>query len=602
MKKALLVLCLAGGFATALRAQDIFEALRKGDVPAVRALVEKTPALVDARDGDGLTPLHHAASGGNAELVALLIAGGAKFDSANVRAKTPLHLAAMNDHAGAVAALLAGGAPLETRDDYQRTALILCARERGQAATGRLLIEAGADVNAADKFGSTALDLAAWRGKAAFVDLLLEKGARVPQSGGPWEELLFQAASNGLPALFRRLTDKGTDVKALDPSGQTLLQAAAAGGSAEIIGRLIGRGFDPARADRFGWTALHYAARDGRLEAARMLLERGSPLEARTIMGQSAYDVATEREMTAMASFLAGKGADRSGIRFPVLEGDYLGQKPPAGDKAELFAPGIVSSVWGLHSTAVFSPDGDEVYWAPMMDFPGEAYSRGGLLMMKRANGRWTPPAWAPFSGPRLDDDVPFFSADGKRIYFISSRPQAGEADRGSERIWFAERTSAGWSEPRPLDPGINAFDLHWEFSLDKQGDLYFGARAPDSRGGEDIYQARFANGRYDKPVNAGGPVNTAAGENTPFIAPDGRYILFCREYDLWVSFRGPDGGWSEPVRLGPEVNSPAVEICPVVTADGKYLFFVSGRGGESHAYWVSAGVLEKLRPAAPEK
>lgn len=583
-------------------AQDIFDALRKGDVAAVKALVEKTPALVDARDGDGLTPLHHAAAGGNADLVSFLISKGAKLDTADVRAKTPLHLASMRDRAGAVAALLAGGAPLETRDDYQRTALILCARERGQAATGRLLIEAGADVNAVDKFGSTALDLAAWRGKAEFVDLLLAKGARVPEGGRSWQGLLFQAASNGLDTLFRRLTDKGQDVKAEDQSGQTFLQAAAAGGSAGIIGLLIDRGFDPARADGFGWTPLHYAARDGRLEAARTLLERGAPLEARTVMGQSAYDVAQERRMADVASFLAEKGADRGGIRFPVLEGDFLGQKPPAGDEPELFAPGIVSSVWGLHSAPVFSPDGNEVYWAPMMTFPGEVYSRGGLLMMKRTNGRWSPPAWAPFSGPEFSDDVPFFSYGGKRIYFISSRPLAGETAGGSERIWFAERTAAGWSGPRPLDPGVNAFDLHWAFSLDRRGDLYFAARAADSRGGEDIYLARFSDGRYEKPVNVGEPVDTAAGENTPFVAADGSYLLFSREYDIWASFRGADGRWSGPVKLGPEINTAAVEICPVVTADGKYLFFLSGRGGESHAYWASARAVEKLRPASPQK
>jgi len=602
MKKTLIVLVLAAVLAASLAAQDIFEALGRGDIPAVRALVEKTPALVAARDKDGLTPLHYAASRGEVELVVLFIARGAKFDGDNIRAKTPLHLAAMNDRADAVAALLAAGAPLETRDDYQRTALILCARERGQAATGRLLIRAGADVNAADKFGSTALDLAAWRGKAEFVDLLLENGARAPESGRAWRSLLYMAASKGLPALFRCLTDKGQDLAETDPSGRTLMHAAAAGGSAEIVGLLAGRGFDPAKPDRFGWTPLHYAARDGRLEAVRTLIERGAPLEVRTIMGQSAYDVAKDRGMAEAASFLAAKGADRNGIRFPALDGDYLGQKPPAGDKAELFAPGIISSIWGLHSTAVFSPDGNEVYWAPMMPFPGEVYSRGGLLMMKRTNGRWTPPARASFSGPDFNDDVPFFSPDGKRIYFISSRPLAGETGRGSERIWFAGRTAAGWSEPRPLDPGLNSFDLHWEFSVDRAGDVYFAARASDSRGGEDIYLARFADGKYEKPVNLGGPINTAGGETTPFIAPDGRCLVFSREYDLWASFRGHDGAWSDPVRLGPEINSASIEICPVLTADGKYLFFLSQREGESWAYWVSASAVETLRPETAAK
>jgi ankyrin repeat protein len=600
MKRTVVCLSLLFIVAATARPQEIFDAIRKGDVAAVKALVEKAPTLVDSRDGVSMTPLHYAALGGNLELVNYLLDKGAKIDLKSARLKTPLHLAAMNDLKDAVAALLKGGAALEPKDDYLRTALILCARERGQAATGRVLIEAGADVNAVDKFGDSALDLAAWRGKREFVDLLLEKGARTPTGGERWRAGLSLTASQGLTNLFRRLTEGGQDLKALAASDTSLLAAAAAGGSAEIVGVLLDKGFDPARPDRFGWTPLHYAARDGRTEAARILVEKGAPLDARTIMGQTAYNITQERAAEAVAGLLAAKGANKSGIRFPALEGDYLGQKPPAGG-AELFAPGIISSIWGLHSTAVFSPDGNEVYWAPMMTFPGEIYSRGGLLMMKRVNGRWNPPAWAPFSGPDVNDDVPFFSPDGKRIYFISSRPLPGGA-AAREGVWFADRTAAGWSDPQPLDTALNEHPMHWEFSLDKQRNLYFGGQAADSRGLDDIYLARFSGGKYETPVNLGDPINSAAGENTPFIAPDGSYLLFSRQYDLWVSFRTLGNAWSEPVKLGPEVNSRSIELCPIVTADGKYLFFVSQRDGEGHAYWVRADVIEKVRPAALKK
>jgi ankyrin repeat protein len=601
MKKPTVIFTLILSFAVAACAQEVFELLRKGDVPAVKALIEESPQLVEARDSSGNTLLHYAAYGQDAGLVNFLIDKGAKIDLAGAQAKTPLHIAASNDRREIVGELLKRGAALEIKDDYGRTALILCARERGQLETGRILIEAGADVNAADKFGSTALELAAWRGKAEFIDLLLNKGAKLPDSGRSWGGLLSQAAEKGLTNLFRRLTEGGQDLNAVDPSGEWLLHSATAGGSAEIVGTLIDKGFNPQKPDRFGWTPLHYAARDGRTDAARILIEKNAPLDFRTIMGQTAYNVATERKMEATAELLAEKGADKSGLRFPVLKGDYLGQTSP-GDRPGLFALGIVSSIWGLHSTAVFSPDGNEVYWAPMMTFPGEIYSRGGLLMMKRVNGQWAPPEWASFSGPNGEDDVPFFSGDGRRIYFISRRPLPGEKEEGNERIWFADRTASGWSAPQPLDPNVNSVDKHWEFSVDRQGNLYFGGQAADSLGRQDIYLARFSGGKYEKPVNLGAPVNSAAGESTPFIAPDGSYLIFEREYDLWVSFRGKGGAWSEPVKLGPEVNSPSVELCPIVTADGKFLFFLSQRDGESHAYWVRADVIEKARPGNDER
>ncbi len=93
-----------------------------------------------------------------------------------------------------------------------------------------------------------------------------------------------------------------------------------------------------------------------------------------------------------------------------------------------------------------------------------------------------------------------------------------------------------------------------------------------------------------------------AADEETPFIAPDGSYLLFSRAYDLWVSFREKDGSWSAPIKLGPEVNSPGFELCPVVSADGKYLFFTSARGAGIHAYWVGADVIEKARSGSEAK
>jgi ankyrin repeat protein len=601
MRRILFVLLAGLVLSAPARPQDIFEAIRKGDIPAVKALVEKTPQVLESRDGEGRTPLHYAAIGGDSEFIGYLIDRGAQLELKDIRQHTPLQLAAIYDRPEAAAVLIRRGAALEARDDYGRTALILCGRERGQAATGRILLEAGAEVNAADKFGSTALDLAAWRGKTELVNLLLESGARVPQAGREWYGMLNQAVSQGLTALFRRLTEGSENLQPSDVRLGSLLHAAAEGGSAEIVGFLLGKGFNPARPDRYGWGPLHYAARDGRTAAARILLERGAPVDARTTMGQTAYNVAQERGMKDVTALLADKGADKSAIRFPVLEGDYLGQKPPS-DRPELFAPGIVSSIWGLHSTVVFSPDGNEVYWAPMISYPGETYSRGGLMMMKRVGGRWTPPAWAPFSGPDDDDDVPFFSPDGKTIYFISSRPLPGEEQEGSEKIWSARRTATGWSEPRPLDPAVNAHDMHWEFSLDRAGNLYFAGQGPDSLGMTDIYLARPQGGTYAAPVNLGAPINTEGSETTPFIAPDGSYLLFSRQYDLWASFRGADGAWSVPVKLGPEVNSDSIELCPVVTADGKYLFFLSQRDGESHPYWVEAGFIEKLRPKKTDR
>jgi len=278
------------------------------------------------------------------------------------------------------------------------------------------------------------------------------------------------------------------------------------------------------------------------------------------------------------------------------MEGDYLGQAPP-GDTPELFAPGIISSIWGLHSSLAFSPDGNEVYWAPMIEIPGQPYSRGNIFFMKKAGNRWAPPQLAPFSGLEgISDGEPFFSHDGSRIFFNSGRPNPAQDNRKKENIWYCDRTESGWSDPKPVSQAINQMSMHWQFSLDKKGNLYFASDNATGHGMQDIYCSAFTDGEYGTPENLGVNINSDENEMTPFISPDGDYLIYCRGTELLISLRNTDGTWSESKKIGTPVNT-GFELCPLVTPDNKYLIFLSGRQGESHPFWVSASVIEELRP-----
>jgi Tol biopolymer transport system component len=224
-------------------------------------------------------------------------------------------------------------------------------------------------------------------------------------------------------------------------------------------------------------------------------------------------------------------------------------------------------------------------------------YSRNRLLVSRLQDGRWTYPQVAFFSDEERDADVPFFSPDGKRLYFMSRRPLPGQNESSGEHIWFMEQKGGGWTEARPVDEAVNSLPQHWQFSVDKDHNLYFATTVSGGLGKGDIYAAQFENGRYRAPQNLGAPVNTSGMEGQPFIAADGSYLLFARDYDLYISFRAKDGAWSAPVSLGADINSPGQDLSPVVSADGKYLFFLSNRGGESHTWWVSAEIITALKP-----
>ncbi len=256
---------------------------------------------------------------------------------------------------------------------------------------------------------------------------------------------------------------------------------------------------------------------------------------------------------------------------FPRLTGPFLGQTPP-GSIAQLFAPGIVKS---SHASVTISPDGTEIYW-----------SAGAIFVTKLVNGLWTKPMPLPFTRDG-GGDGPKLSPDNRRLYFNSDRPRR-PGDSKRERIWCAERTADGWSEPFPLGPEINDEHLHWQVSVDDRGNLFFGSERRGSMGRDDVFVAVPRSGGYEKPVSLDAAVNSEAHEGSPFIAPDSRYLIFLRDSDLWISFRGEGGRWNPAKRL----ETPAGAVCPYVSPDGKYFFFLKYDQGTFGIYWMDASGL----------
>jgi hypothetical protein len=272
---------------------------------------------------------------------------------------------------------------------------------------------------------------------------------------------------------------------------------------------------------------------------------------------------------------------------FPVLEGPYLGQKPP-GDLPELFMPGVISNC-DLHSSVYFSPNGDEVYFSKLS-------GSWNIVCMKQENGLWTPPKFL-YKGL-----TPFLSPDGQTLFFSTQ----------DWVLWKIERSTCGWTEPINLGPVINFAQRQDGPSLTHNGTLYYCTHYRNAKG---IVRSKFENGRYTEPQALGSQINSGHNEGFPFIAPDESYIIFSSfrpgSYglgDLYISFRREEGTWTEPKNLGPKINSEAKDRFPYVTSDGKYFFFNSSRisdlnskkipDGPGNVFWVSASFIEKLKPS----
>lgn len=293
---------------------------------------------------------------------------------------------------------------------------------------------------------------------------------------------------------------------------------------------------------------------------------------------------------------------------FPILNGPYLGQKPP-GKTAEQFAVNVFDSTYqGFHSNIIFSPNGKEAYWQLN---EGQGSSKQAIFESTYENGMWTKPQVAFFSflAEGRSDDAPFISPDGKKFFFLSYRPINKNEKDEKCNIWMMERTEEGWSEPEPLPQVVNSLKgIHWMLSVDLTGNLYFGTWIPqDENTTGDIYCSKFENGQYTKPEKLGPEINVPGYNYSPFIAPDGSYLIYSRKEPskpirLFICFRKSDGMWTKPVNLSniiglDDISSDILQgDCPVITNDGKYLFFRDDLNGSLRPFWIEAGFIEELR------
>lgn len=257
-----------------------------------------------------------------------------------------------------------------------------------------------------------------------------------------------------------------------------------------------------------------------------------------------------------------------------ILTGAYLGQKPP-GRLPEMFAPGVISRPdYFEHSAAIFTPDGNEVYWAAKPN--SERYYR--IYCMKMVDGKWSKPEVASFCKENEYYQQFTLSPDGKKLYFTNG-----------EKLLYVEKQNNGWSSPSDIPATIKSGTDANICCVTINGSIYF-----ISRPGYDVFVTRLLNGNYSTPEKLGRQINSGdTRENSVYVAPDESYMIIeatrdASSCELFVSFRLDDKSWSDRKKL--PINWGRL---PHVSPDGKYLFYMTREG----IYWVSTKIIEELRP-----
>ena len=264
-----------------------------------------------------------------------------------------------------------------------------------------------------------------------------------------------------------------------------------------------------------------------------------------------------------------------------ILVSTLLPSAAPAQDisKASVFAPNEIST-GDYESSPAFSPDASTLYFLKLTPDA----SLWTIVVSRLVNGHWNKPEVAPFSGQYLDGD-PFITADGKRFFFISDRPQTEGGAPVKHDIWMMDKTPTGWSEPRNLGSPVNSEVNEYYPITVANGTLYFGSRRSGGVGGADIWRSQLKNGKYQEPENLGEAINTAFDEFDAYVAPDESFMIFnsgvrpdsIGGYDLYIS-RNINGKWTKAENLGEPFNSEGNEFSPKFSPGAKHFVWTSNR------------------------
>jgi ankyrin repeat protein len=243
----------------------------------------------------GITPLHEAAANGGPELVELLIAHGAEVNAGTESGKTPLHYAASYRHAHGPE--LSRGRYPRYRDRWQQSAVV------------ELLIAKGAEVNAKDTDGATPLRYALQSDQRAVAKILIAAGAETVAVKNEADQRMLHNAFGDIEWL-RLLLANGADTEEKDEEGNTVLHRAARDPNQEIARLLLARHANVNARNNGGVTPLSYAVSRGSTDLAALLLANGADVNASDNHGDTPLHNAALRGHGEVVKVLLAHGAD----------------------------------------------------------------------------------------------------------------------------------------------------------------------------------------------------------------------------------------------------------------------------------------------------
>jgi Tol biopolymer transport system component len=264
----------------------------------------------------------------------------------------------------------------------------------------------------------------------------------------------------------------------------------------------------------------------------------------------------------------------------------------PVPEAAERWTPPTLATDQ-YESSPTFTPDGMELYFVR-----SDPRFQGWRVLWSRCGASgWTAPEEVPFAAPPpVVEADPFVTADGRYLYFISTRSAPGKTGDDFD-IWVVARQPDGaWGPPRHLPEPVNSPASELLPRVTTDGRIYFGSRRPGGFGLSDIYLATPGSDGAWRVENLGPPVSTADDEYEAEVSRDGSTLVvvadrgdnshlyrFARQGDQWVE------------RGRVPASSQVFQIGPLLSPTGDRLLFAQADGDRSGEIFLVDLVLESV-------
>ena len=286
-----------------------------------QALGQAVPAAIEGQRGQ----VHEWAIDNNAAAILSLRVGDPRINTGDENGYSPLHWAATLGNADAVDALLVRGADVDARSMCDSSEISNAAmsiffdkgfysREELEGVTitnscGTILhfaassnnrrvitavLDAGADVYDRNNRGDNAVHYAAWENADKSVYELAAHGVGLDARNDKGKTPMHEAANFGAVDVIDELAIGGADINARDADAATPMHWAVFEAQPEAMVALFKRGADIEARSVDGYTPLHWAVANRNYEAVGMLVRARADVNARTDKSHTVLHLAAD--------------------------------------------------------------------------------------------------------------------------------------------------------------------------------------------------------------------------------------------------------------------------------------------------------------------